>query len=141
MQASNTFREENRAFSNYEVVREIRAIIELGIQQAVEARSPVSPRIGRKPSAATERTNQPIKVSITYCAACGYEPQTLALASALMYEFVHELASIELIPWQSGAFDVVINGELAHSMYRDGGFPEPAAIVERVREALGAPAQ
>src|SRR5437773_1603854 len=34
MQAFSTFREENRALSDHEVVREIRAIVEQGIQQA-----------------------------------------------------------------------------------------------------------
>ena len=41
-----------------------------------------------------------------YCAECGYEPQTLDLTHDLMYEFHTDLASIELIPWYSGAFDV-----------------------------------
>ena len=27
---------------------------------------------------------KPVKVTITYCAECGYEPQTLALTDALM---------------------------------------------------------
>lgn len=143
MAALGAFRTENRMLADHEVVRELRAIVEHGAAQSTAAPAPQpaatvgAPRRQARPAA----PGQPVKVSITYCAECGYEPQTLALASALMYEFVHELASIELIPWQSGAFDVVINGELAHSMYRDGGFPEPAAIVERVREALGAPAQ
>ena len=77
-----------------------------------------------------------VKVTITYCAECGYEPQTLALTSALMHAFVYELASIELIPWQDGAFDVVVDGELVHSMYRDGGFPTDEAIISAVRARL-----
>jgi selenoprotein W-related protein len=76
---------------------------------------------------------RPVKVTITYCAECGYEPQTLALAEALMKEFRHELSEIELIPWEGGAFDVVVDGELVHSMYRDGGFPEHAVVIEAVR--------
>lgn len=79
---------------------------------------------------------QPIKVSIAYCASCGYEPQTLALASALMKEFVYDLSAIELIPWEEGSFDVVVNGDLVHSMYREGGFPEDEAIIRAVRERL-----
>jgi selenoprotein W-related protein len=75
---------------------------------------------------------RPVKVTITYCAECGYEPQTLALAEALMKRFRHELSEIELIPWEGGAFDVVVNGELVHSMYRDGGFPEHETIIEAV---------
>ena len=41
---------------------------------------------------------RPIKVTIAYCSECGYEPQTLALAEALMKQFRHELAEIELHP-------------------------------------------
>jgi selenoprotein W-related protein len=75
---------------------------------------------------------RPLKVTITYCAECGYEPQTLALAGALMSRFRNELSEIELIPWEEGSFDVVVDGELVHSMYRDGGFPEHATIIEAV---------
>jgi selenoprotein W-related protein len=75
---------------------------------------------------------RPLKVTITYCAECGYEPQTLALAGALMTRFRNELSEIELVPWEEGSFDVVVNGELVHSMYRDGGFPEHATIIEAV---------
>ncbi len=74
-----------------------------------------------------------VKVSITYCSECGYEPQTLALTEALMKEFRHELSEIELIPWMDGSFDVVVDGELVHSMYRDSGFPEHQTIIEAVR--------
>ena len=58
----------------------------------------------------------PVKVKITYCAECGYETQTLALAKALMYEFAQQLSSIELIPWEGGTFDVSVDGQLVHSM-------------------------
>jgi selenoprotein W-related protein len=79
---------------------------------------------------------KPLKVSIVYCAACGYEPQTIALASALMHTFTYDLAAIELIPWQEGAFDVVVGGDLVHSMYRDGGFPANDTVIAAVRERL-----
>jgi selenoprotein W-related protein len=75
----------------------------------------------------------PVKVTITYCSECGYEPQTLELAGALMREFRHELAAIELIPWYEGSYDVSVNGELVHSMYREGGFAEPALVATAVR--------
>ena len=79
---------------------------------------------------------KPVKVKITYCSECGYEPQTLALAEALMKTFVHDLASIELIPWFEGSFDVSVGDQLVHSMYRDGGFPDNATIIQAVREQL-----
>jgi selenoprotein W-related protein len=78
------------------------------------------------------------RVAIQYCAECGYEPQTLALADALMRTFGHSLSSIELIPWYDGSFEVSVDGTLVHSMARDGGFPAPDAIVATVRQRLAA---
>ena len=83
---------------------------------------------------------KPVKVKITYCAECGYEPQTLALTDALMRAFTHDLSSIELIPWYEGSFDVSVGGELVHSMYRDGGFPEHQTVIDAVKAHLARPA-
>ncbi len=83
-------------------------------------------------------TGRPVKVKITYCAECGYEPQTLDLAKALMYEFAGRLASIELIPWDGGTFDVSVDGELVHSMRREGGFPSAETVKAAVRAHFGA---
>jgi selenoprotein W-related protein len=78
------------------------------------------------------------KVTITYCAECGYEPQTLALTEALMKAFTHGLRAIELVPWYEGSFDVAVNGRLVHGMYRDGGFPENQKIIDAVKAELAA---
>lgn len=137
MQAFGAFREEHRAFSDREVLRDLRGLIEQGVVPAVATPAVSAPVAvnGHSNGAAPTRRRQ-AKVSITYCAACGYEPQTLELTSALMHAFTYDLAAIELIPWQDGTFDVVINGDLVHSMYRDGGFPETDAMVQAVRERL-----
>jgi selenoprotein W-related protein len=81
-------------------------------------------------------TGAPVKVKITYCAECGYEPQALDLTKALMLEFGTKLASIEIIPWESGTFDVSVDGQLIHSMKRDGGFPEHASVKSAVHARL-----
>jgi selenoprotein W-related protein len=78
----------------------------------------------------------PVKVKITYCAECGYETQTLALAKSLMYEFAQQLSSIELIPWEGGTFDVSVDGVLVHSMKREGGFPSDEAVKRAVQGRL-----
>lgn len=78
----------------------------------------------------------PVKVRITYCAECGYEPQTLDLAGALMREFGARLSSVELIPWEGGTFDVRVGEILVHSMERDGGFPPNGRVIAAVRQAL-----
>jgi selenoprotein W-related protein len=78
-----------------------------------------------------------VKVTITYCSECGYEPQTLALVGALLNEFTQELSSVELIPWHEGTFDVSVGGDLIHSMMREGGFPEHETIIEAVKARVG----
>lgn len=130
------FRKEHRAFSDQEVVREIRAILEHGKLQVRESREPSIAPPPIKGDAGPRAASTNVKVSIVYCAECGYQPQTLALTSALVDAFVHEVSSIELIPWRDGAFDVVVNGDLVHSMLRDGGFPEHETILAAVREHL-----
>ena len=83
---------------------------------------------------------KPVKVTITYCAECGYEPQTLALTDVLMRTFAHDLSSIELIPWYEGSFEVRVGDELVHSMYRDGGFAEHEAVINAVKAKRATPA-
>jgi selenoprotein W-related protein len=63
---------------------------------------------------------------------------TLDLAGALMRAFLYDLSAVELVPWDEGSFDVAVNGQLVHSMLREGGFPEHSAIISAVRERLTA---
>lgn len=137
-QAYGAFRAEHRALSDREVVREIRELISGSAQPEARVAAAAANLAAMRERAARPRAERRVKVSITYCAVCGYEPQTLALTEALMREFVYDLSAIELIPWQDGAFDVAIDGELVHSMYRDGGFPDTADIIRAVRERLTA---
>jgi selenoprotein W-related protein len=53
-----------------------------------------------------------------------------------MYEFGAQLSAIELIPWESGTFEVSVDGSLVHSMKRDGGFPNDGAIKDIVRAKI-----
>ena len=78
-------------------------------------------------------SGRPVKVIIAYCAECGYEPQTLELARALMYACSEDISAIEIVPWFEGSFDVTVDGELVHAMMRDGGFPDKADIIGAVR--------
>ncbi len=53
-----------------------------------------------------------------------------------MVEFGGRLATIELIPWDEGTFDVSVDGDLVHSMAREGGFPTHDAIKKAVRAKI-----
>ena len=78
----------------------------------------------------------PVSVKITYCAECGYAPQTLELTSELMKTFGSRLSSITIIPWHDGAFDVRVGNDLVHAMERDGGFPKTETVVEAIKAKL-----
>ena len=135
-EAFGKFREEHRRLSDHEVIRELRSLVEHGtIQNGKAPSAAISLQAPASNGASPTQSARP-KVTITYCAECGYEPQTLELTGALMKTFITELASIELLPWHDGAFDVHVNGDLIHSMYRDGGFPENETIIQAVRERL-----
>ena len=135
MEAFQAFRLEHRALADREVVRELRELL-TGDGRVI--RTDDTPAVVEPRNTTMLPGTRPVKVSITYCAACGYEPQTLELTSALMQTFQYDLAGIELIPWHDGAFEVVIGNDLVHSMYRDGGFPATDAIIAAVRERLTA---
>ena len=79
-----------------------------------------------------------VRVRITYCAECGYEDEAVELARSLLIEFRERLSAIELVPFVDGTFDVLVGDELLHSMVRDGGFPDPAAIKDEIAARLSA---
>ena len=80
---------------------------------------------------------RPVKIQIDYCAECGYDHEALDLAAALMKEFHMYLGGITIVPSGDGAYDVRVDGDLVHSMYRDGGFGDREQILAAVRARLG----
>ena len=77
-----------------------------------------------------------VKVSIAYCLECGYQQPAFELAKSLIDQFQLMLSAVELVPWTNGSFDVRVDGDLVHSMYRDGGFPTGEAIAEAVQTRI-----
>jgi selT/selW/selH-like putative selenoprotein len=81
---------------------------------------------------------QPISVSITYCAECGYEEPTLRLVKHLLLEFHMYLRRIEIVPAGNGELEVALDGELIHSTKQTGLFPKAEAIATALRQRLEA---
>lgn len=62
----------------------------------------------------------------------------LVLAEDWCGDVIANLPVLGRLAAESGTFDVVVDGELIHSMYRDGGFPASATIIDAVRARLAA---
>ena len=78
----------------------------------------------------------PVRVQIEYCSECGYDHEAIDLTAALMKEFHSYLAEIKIVPAGDGAYNVRVDGDLVHSMFRDGGFGERELILGTIRQKL-----
>lgn len=83
-------------------------------------------------------TKQPVSISITYCAECGYEEPTVRLVRRLMDEFHMYLRRIEIVPAVNGELEIVVDGDLIYSTLVSGLFPKPDEIVAAVRQRIDA---
>lgn len=80
-------------------------------------------------------SDKPRRITIAYCAECGYGQPALDLTRALMKTLGPKLPPVELLAIPD-VFEVVVMGDLVHSMERDGGFPTDESMVEAVRERM-----
>lgn len=48
------------------------------------------------------------------------------------------LSSLTLIPSEGGVFEVIVNGTLVHSKSESGKFPQPGAILAKLKASASA---
>jgi selenoprotein W-related protein len=72
------------------------------------------------------------KVSIVYCAPCGYEKRAADAAAALRQQIQ---VAADLVPGKGGIFEVQVGDEVV-AKRRKGHFPDSAEIVAAVAAAL-----
>jgi selenoprotein W-related protein len=58
------------------------------------------------------------------------------MAESLLNEFENSLDGLELIPSSGGVFEVTVGDELVYSKKATGRHPEPAEVLEAVRQTL-----
>jgi selenoprotein W-related protein len=74
-----------------------------------------------------------LAIRIEYCSAWNYEPHAVGLAEKLM-RLKQSLDSVTLVPGGGGVFEVSVNGIKIYSKKETGQFPDPDAILKKVRE-------
>ena len=73
-------------------------------------------------------------VTITYCSQCNWLLRAAWIAQELLSSFSTDLASVTLVPGTGGIYEIKVDDELIWERKRDGGFPEAAALKQRVRD-------
>jgi selT/selW/selH-like putative selenoprotein len=71
-------------------------------------------------------------VKIEYCVPCGYLPRAESLAAEIKTKYG---VDAELIQGVKGIFDVYVDDKLIFSRHKEGRFPEPQDIFDKVGAA------
>ena len=75
-------------------------------------------------------------IEITYCRLCGWGLRAGWMAQELLQTFTDSLGEVALVPGTGGNFEIRVDGDLIWERKRDGGFPGPKELKQRVRDII-----
>lgn len=73
-------------------------------------------------------------ITIRYCSQCNWLLRAAWMAQELLHTFGTDLASVTLIPGTGGIYEIRADEQVLWERKRDGGFPDAAALKQRVRD-------
>ena len=76
------------------------------------------------------------RVEIEYCTQCRWLLRASWTAQELLTIFAEELQEVSLVPGKGGVFQVRLNGEVMADRKTDGGFPDLAALKQKLRDRV-----
>ncbi len=76
------------------------------------------------------------RVSIIYCIQCNWLLRSAWMAQELLSTFSDSLAEVALVPATGGRFEITVDGALLWERKRDGGFPGPKELKQRLRDMI-----
>ncbi|SFA93477.1 3-hydroxyisobutyrate dehydrogenase [Rhizobium sp. NFR07] len=90
---------------------------------------------GAKTPTASAAIDRP-RITILYCTQCNWLLRAGWMAQELLQTFGDQLGQVGLIPGTGGVFEIRIDGTLIWERKRDGGFPGPKELKQRVRDVI-----
>lgn len=75
-------------------------------------------------------------ITILYCTQCNWLLRAGWMAQELLQTFGDSLGEVGLIPGTGGVFEIRLDGVLLWERKRDGGFPGPKELKQRVRDVI-----
>jgi selenoprotein W-related protein len=76
------------------------------------------------------------RVSIHFCTQCNWLARSAWMAQELISTFFDSLAEVSLCPDTGGRFEITLDGATIWERKRDGGFPGPKELKQRVRDRI-----
>lgn len=78
----------------------------------------------------------PRTVTIHFCVQCNWMLRATWMAQELLYTFAEDLEQVALKPGSGGVFEIHVGDQLIWERKRDGGFPGPKELKQKVRDVL-----
>lgn len=76
------------------------------------------------------------RVRIIYCTQCNWLLRSAWMAQEILQTFATDIAELSLAPATGGRFEILINDALIWERKRDGGFPGPKELKQKIREVI-----
>lgn len=76
------------------------------------------------------------RITILYCTQCNWLLRAAWMAQELLQSFGQDIGEVALIPGTGGHFEIRCNGQLIWERKRDGGFPGPKELKQRLRDII-----
>ncbi|OJF98086.1 SelT/selW/selH selenoprotein [Rhizobium sp. 58] len=76
------------------------------------------------------------RISILYCTQCHWLMRSAWMAQELLSTFPDSIGEVALIPATGGNFEIRLDGVLVWERKRDGGFPGPKDLKQKIRDLI-----
>ncbi|GBQ77117.1 hypothetical protein AA14337_0720 [Acetobacter malorum DSM 14337] len=81
-------------------------------------------------------THSKPRITIHYCTQCNWLLRAAWMAQELLSTFGETLGGVTLVPDTGGRFEIHVDDHLVWERKRDGGFPGPKELKQRVRDII-----
>ncbi|KXV69666.1 MAG: SelT/SelW/SelH family protein [Acetobacter malorum] len=81
-------------------------------------------------------THSKPRITIHYCTQCNWLLRAAWMAQELLSTFGDTLGGVTLVPDTGGRFEIQVDDHLVWERKRDGGFPGPKELKQRVRDII-----
>jgi len=75
-------------------------------------------------------------IKIYFCTKCGWLARAAWMAQEIINTFSSDISSLNLVPSDSGRFEIWCNDKLIFSRLEEGGFLEIKSIKIRIRDLI-----